>query len=425
MPTYYPRCVAHLSILLEDFKGGSDGKVHDLRVVPRSCEYVRNHHRAADTFQLELNYRDLPLDPRAMRSILVALYLGDVEDPIAEIPEDDDRFRVFLGYADEPETALSEDGETVSIKGRDLTALFLDHRWSGGTIDISRPLHQVVDEIVRAVPGAASLAERVVFDEGADEAVLADRKGRTKYVPRDGDDAWTVLVELCGQAGFVAVMDLDRLRIQPASMVGGQEAAFLFGQNLTRLVFRKNFVEARSSQIEVRCWNEQTRETTTALYPATPPVTKQKVGADGKVATETTPALPFYVSGAYTQADLDAIARATYDEMAREQMDGTLETREMLDLAGTVRLPLLMNGDTLTVTLADWDLASIASMSSGEAQAALVALGLDEEVASALVAAWQEANDLSTTFYVRAATHRWSLEDGYALSVEFKNQLLG
>ena len=232
---YHPRCRVVLRVLLEDFAGGQSEDLHTFDVVPRSSDVTRNTHRQADRFALELDYRDFPIDPRTLRSVLVAVYLGDVGATEYELALQDRSRLAFLGYADEPETTLGGNGETVRLEGRDYTSLFLDHKWTSTSIDIARGLQQVVEEIAAAVPGAEDM--RIVFDPGTAATDLSTVLWRTIFATSPGDDAWTVLVDLCGRAGLIPVVDLDRLRIVSPGTFGSAEAVFVYGHNVERLTY--------------------------------------------------------------------------------------------------------------------------------------------------------------------------------------------
>lgn len=419
---YFPRARVTLRVLLEDFDGGGGTKLHHYDVVPREVSVDRNTHREADTFDLELDYSDFPLDPRTVRSCQVQVWMGDVGDPAVDLPLERSEYLAFVGYVDEPETSLSDAGEKLTFSGRDYTCLFLDHRWDGGSIDVTRPLAQVVAYICENTPGAEQIA--VEFRGGSEAAVLADRVGKTKFAPEDKDDAWTVLVELCGLAGLVPVVELDTLVIKTPNEVQQRSVELGYGRDVASLRYRRKLNSARRAQVRVRCWNPQTREALEVTYPREPIVIAQKVSTAGKVSTETAPIVPWSIEGTFTADEIEAIARKIYEEMARSEVEGEVETREMLDRHGTP-LWLLANGDQLRITLGKADLSSIQGMSSTEAIAYLQGIGIDAGPAAALVDAFHQAEDLAARFYVMEASHRWSRDDGYRLSVKFANYVGG
>ena len=419
MPRFYPRARVIISVLLEKLDGGENDEVHTFEVRPRSVEWTADHYRSADQARVQLDYRDFPIDPRSLRSVAITIHCADAGAPQQELSLTRDTLR-FIGFVDQPETILSEDGEVVSFEARDYTALLLDYRWAGGAIGVDRPLSDVVAAVLAATPGCAGI--QVSYSSDAAGLRLSKLMGRTIYAPRDGDDAWTILVELCGRAGLLPVFRLDTLYIEPARQFQARSVRFIYGRNVSRLMFRRAFNEVRQLQIKVRCWNEATRKVIEATYPEKPIVLKKRIGAKGKVSTENAPLAAFYVSGDYSEAQLKDVAESVYEEQAREQFSGELDTMELADLDG-VDLTGLANGDQLQVRLGRQDQASIAAMSPSEARAHLVAppSSLNPAVAEALVASWSRVEAQSAAFYVKVARHSWDRDGGYKLSVEFIN----
>lgn len=432
---YYPRCGVILDVLLEDFAGGISSTTYTIEAIPRRVEIRRNGHREADTVRVELDYQDLPLDPRTLRAVRIRVLLGDTRDPLTELTADVLRFQAFIGFADVPETMLSESSETVTLEGRDYTGQWLDQGWDGTAIDISGPLSDVVLDVASHVAGMDGIT--IEYSEGASAVILATILGKTKFTPEHGDDCWTVLVDLCGRAGLIPLFNSDTLQILSASdfttapspdvgivpQFGGRRPAFLYGQNVSRLTFRRRFNERRTKQIEVRCWDAQKRLYTAAKYPPAPIVLSKKISAEGKVTDQDAPLLPYYVQGTYDLATLTSMAQRIYEEAAREQIEGEIETAEMVDLDGMTDLPLVGNGDGVVVTLDTPVVRAIDGMSDAEAVAwlSLPPRSIDPAVATALVAARATAGKLASTFYVQTATHEWSRDEGYKLSLKFIN----
>lgn len=420
--TYYPRCRVLLDLVLEDWAGGADESLQIIEAVPLEAEVQRNHHRAADTARIELDYASFPLDPRTLRAVRAIVLMGTVTEPGDELSADTAAHRAFLGFVDEPATSLADDGDTVVLEARDATSLFLDFKWAAGTaIDITQTLAALVSMILDTVPGVASML--VDFSEGAGDVVLADLVGRTKWAISPGDDAWTILVELCGLAGLIPVVEMDTLRIASAAEFKETEARFVYGENVSRLSYRRKLVESRSAQIVVRCWDEQARETREAVYPPAPLSNRTKLGVDGQPATTSADdkKVPYYMSGAYSVADLQAIAEAIYEEGARRQIEGELETYDLRDLEDETDLWLLGNGAQLSVELGRGEWADISGMGHGEAVAYLEARGWAADVADAYAKTRELAEGVAVSFYVRTARHRWSRADGYKSTIDFIN----
>lgn len=418
---YYPRARVLLEVLLEDWGDGSSEESYTLDVVPRELEVMRNGPREADTVRLVLSYRDLPLDPRSVRGVLVHAFLGDAKAPDVELPVDEDDHLAFVGVIDEPATTLEESGEQVTLEGRDLTAFWLDHPWTA-TIDIDRDLSRIVEEMMAAVPGAAGLAVEYAYSARALKP--ADVLGRTTWTPGRGEDAWTVLSALLVAVGLLPIVEHKKLRVTTLEdWAGTSEAVMLYGDNVSKLSFRRNLREARTERVELVCWDEQARETRTASYPEAP-AARKKLGLEG-VETDSEQVTRHNLVGSYTETQLADLAKQTWLENARGEFAGELETKELLDGDGVTDLTRLAAGDVLTVTLGKGDPSFFASMSQGEAVAFLTSgpRGLDQATAQALVASWRRAEDLKPWFYVQRASHRWDVRGGYSLSLEFSSMV--
>ena len=430
--TYYPRCGVLLDVVIEDFVGGA-GSAHTLPVVPRLVEVTKNDSRTADTCRIELDFADFPFDPRSLRSARARVFLWDAKPGAREMEVPEGQPPVFIGFVDAPEVKCDEGGDFVTLDCRDFTSVFLDFRWTDA-IDLTRPLATLLESFLQAIPAAAGL--RVGTTQGA--VVLAEPLNRTKWAPTKGDDAWSVLTALLGQAGLTPLVDGDHLLVLTQQEFGlpwsdarssfGPEptrTTFVYGENLSRFSVRRNFVENRTQQVLVRCWNEAERRLSTAYYPSTTPTPKTVMGVNGKATRQALTPLPFNIAGNHSQASLNALAEQLYTELALQEMQGTLETRELLDGTGTMAVPLVANGTRIRVTLRPTLLSNIAGLTAGEATAALRAAGIQDAVASALVDAFKKAERLAVDFYVRRAVHRWHHEDGYTATIDFMNILGG
>lgn len=409
----YPRCAVELRILAEDW-GADTATVRDVLVTPREVEVKRNDHRTADTARIQLDARDFPMDPRAVRSCAVRVLMADVGAPDGQLTEDD---VMFAGFLDVPEVRREDSGSRVTLECRDTTSLWLDTPWTAGAVDISGTLQDTVEAMMAQVPGAKG---QIGYSDGVDNIALGDIIGRTRFAPQKGDTAWAVLSDLLGRVALVPVyvgeilliltpddFGVDRATFLGTGDVTPYRAAFTFGSDVTSLEIRRNFVEARQRQIEVRCWDPAARKATSARYPAEAIVTKRKIGTDGQVTEEKAPILPFYVSGTYAAGDLDALAQRIYQNAAREEVQLEIETREMFPQAG--------NGARVSVDWLPTVPTDISGMAPGEAVRALTTgpRALAEDVAAAFVDGFEQARNLSREFYAQEVTHTWSAEEGY------------
>ena len=333
--TYRPRCMVTLDVLLQDVG------VASYKVIPRSASVVRNGLRVADTVSVELDYLDLSFDPRAIRDCKIDVFMGDVANPAEPALPQSDAYRIFTGYLDQPEASLSAAGELVRLKGRDFTSLLLDKEWTDGSIRIDRPLPMIVDEIVSGTPAAEVSVE---WDSSNVDVVISKLVGRTRFSPKQNDDRWTVLSEICGLVGLAPTFDLDVLKIVSpdlvaASSTSGTTAAFLYGGNVSELTYTRKLNSTAQHQVQVICWNETTRSTRTSVFPKTPIVLRQRRPTKGgKTVTDDAPIKTFHVRGSYTQADLDSRTERLFKESALSELEGRLETRDLADLHDVVDL---------------------------------------------------------------------------------------
>lgn len=420
---------------MEDWGAGTADS-YQISAVPLEVEILRNDHRTPDTASVTLDLRDFPFDARAFRSCRVKVMLGDVGAPDGALTEDDGQ---FIGFVDSPKVARSEDGDRVVLDCRDYTGLFIDHRWTGGAIALDVPLHTLVETIVGEVPGTdALLSDGLIgYSEGARDTVLSDLFGRTKFCPQPKDDTWTILCDILGRAGLIPVFVVDYLfiltpddfgvdRVTALTTFSPVSCTLAYGRDVRTLGYVRRFKEARTTQVEVRAYDETTRKTATARYPVAPIVMKRRISTKGKVTEDAAPIMPYYVSGAYSAASLAEVAQRIYTEAARQEIEVTAETTEMRDVDG-VSLPTVGNGARLTIDITADIVTDIAGLSTGEAIARLTtgSRALPVDVATAFVASVQAANNLAVTFYVKEARHKWSRDDGYSLSMTAINYVGG
>ena len=432
MAIYYPRAKAVIKVLLDSDDGE---QVHTFDAVPRSVEIKRNTQLEADTFDLTLDYGDFPLDPRSLRAVQVGLFLGDVGGADREDQIMSAKYRAFLGYADVPSTDLSEDDQSVRLTGRDYTGLFLDDIWKPqNKIEIDQTMQSVLEYIISKVPGAEDIkTEFSAQASSGKNTKLSDLLGKTIWTQRGkDDDSWTVLVDLFGAVGLLPVIVLDTLTIVAPGEVRDVQAYLQYGQNINRLEFSKNLNNIRRRQIKIVSWDAAAGVSRSATYPEKPIIIAKRISTKGKVKNETAPIVTFSVSGSQSKAELLARARNIYEQEARQQIEGKLETSEMrvpstYDKAqkqeNDVQLCALANGDSVVVQLSAIDRAGLLALNYSEAVETLVANGMRSSVARALISSLKQANRLAISFYVKTATHSWDRDAGYTLNVNFINFL--
>lgn len=113
-----------------------DGLSRYLDVVPIRSTRKMNSARLADELEIELDWKAFPFDARLVRAILILHYEGTVTSTDFGLGIQDrsrqslvaatGRNLRFIGMADEIQDGHSRDGDTLVIKGRDLTQLLID-----------------------------------------------------------------------------------------------------------------------------------------------------------------------------------------------------------------------------------------------------------------------------------------------------------
>lgn len=431
---FHPRALVVLNVILDDQIPGSPGVTVAYNAVPRSCEVKRNTARKADTAQVVLDYRDFPMDPRGIRDVRLTVHIEDSLTPQALLIPTRLNLR-FQGLVDRHEVTLGPDEEVVTLEARDFTGIWLDRRW---------PSDPVLDQILltgltlQAVVEAMRLRVTplilpTVFLDPTTAALMPTRfVGKTQFTAGKDDDAWTVLSKLLANFGLVPVFDRDILTVRTASTKGLNVAAFVYGQNVSRLMFRRSLSKGPSSRrIVIHSWDPIKGRALTGGFPLIndPRVARFKMNEKG-VGTLKITNVEYNVEGQYTPLTIGLLAEKVYNEQAQQEIEGDLETRDLTDTSNIPgKLLAIANGDTLLVRLGRELRASIEGLSPAEAIALLSdptkPNTLNPAVAAALVQAWTTTQAVAVTFYVREASHTWDREQGYKLSITFINFLLG
>lgn len=229
--------------------------------VPRSAQVELPQYRQAGKFSLELDWRELPIDPRLVRSCGVEIYMGtvspeDFDTGMTRVETDGSRRSVLrtsddggaprddlmllAGLADSWTTTQTGEGGLVKIEGRDLRGVFLDSPVDPDVlakIDLSQSLDFVILDVLKGHPAAAYMTITYSPDDwpnGAPPAVL-DRDGLTR-VRRNADGAgvnsgqqggdklnvWDVITRYSFLVGAIPYFRGRQLVIRPAVSVFDQ-----------------------------------------------------------------------------------------------------------------------------------------------------------------------------------------------------------
>lgn len=244
--------------------------------VPVTATVEMAGYRAAATYDLQLLYKDLPIDPRTVRAAAVEIHLGSVSnDDFArgirsvsgpgnsrtsilqtrtETGEPNQATLLMVGIVDEWEITMDDKTSMVAIKGRDLRGPLIDIPVSTSPgkaetfftqLDLSKSIDEVVAQALHMNPLFQEFTVKVNPAEWGDEGVPSpgDRdilprvrqgaKGKAKAAPAtmassaENVTYWDVITRLCFLCGAIPYFQGHDLLIRPSrSIFQQQRAAF-------------------------------------------------------------------------------------------------------------------------------------------------------------------------------------------------------
>jgi hypothetical protein len=224
--------------------------------IPKSASVECPNYRTAGKFSLEFDWRELPIDPRLVRSASVEIYMGSVPadefsrgmvglEPngrrasvmdiggvfSASQPRDD--LMVLSGLADSWYVQHNESGSIVKIEGRDLRGSFIDSPVDPevmNKLNLDQSVVDVVGDIILTHPVSAYMKVRHNPGDwpGGTPPRLLDTDGLTRV--RRGADGkksgggttdddismWDLITRYCDLVGAVPYFRGRSLVIRPA-----------------------------------------------------------------------------------------------------------------------------------------------------------------------------------------------------------------
>jgi hypothetical protein len=441
-----------LRVLWEDFKLKSDAslqKVYTLSIRPRRVSVNINDYTSADTFSVEIDYKHFPFDPRCIRSLGVTIFGQDMKS----LYGDDGRITeitpsrantLFQGFADEETIELSSDSRKISFEGRDFTAILIDAPFGHGKVDITRPLDVIITEFLSELKATAKLTVEnrtgetlpIIGKFAPDYSPLAAGKNVDRK-----DKYWEVIQDLVGRAGLIAFIEIDKLVISKPRNVYGRKSnyEFIYGQNLKSLQYKRKLGRQKDFNIQIKSLNLETKEVLVAKVPeeateqwckavgiAREAIKIEKIGPNGeKMAAEAAPYIGFVVPDIASKDQLIKIAEKTFEEVGRQQIEGSLETKEMVILQGAEENPVefdvtkIRNGTPVKVEIEQGDMDGLRRIkSAAEKEQFLIARGYEPSVAAALA---KSLGKFDTVFYTKAVEFSFDAEDGFQMKLDFVN----
>lgn len=303
---------------------GSNNLSFVMNRIPKSATVELPGYRQAGTFQLEFDWRELPIDPRLIRSAAVEIFLGSVSasdfstgmtsvdssgcrrsvlNTQSETGHPRDDLMALAGNVDSWFTQHTGEGGTVKIEGRDFRGMFLDSPCDEAVmakLNLSQPIPDLVADILRGHPAAQyikvmyipqdwpNLTPPPVLDVKGLTRVRrkAQGEGTTGSGPGDHVSMWDLITKYCFLVGAIPFFRGRNIIIRPASSVfdpskpkaGAKDRVFdpavrydddgnpfesrkmVFGRNIKELSFERKLSGTKVPVVEIVSFDTSSKE---------------------------------------------------------------------------------------------------------------------------------------------------------------------
>jgi hypothetical protein len=467
MSYYFPQASISLRIRWEDF--GTQNvdlqQIVKLDVLARRITVNINDYTQADTFNCEIDYKNFPFDPRCIRACGISIFLQDKKNifkpdnslnVIEPNPATDGTGNViFMGFVDEETIEFDDEKRVVKFEGRDFTSILIDAKYLvGKPLDLGQTLDKLIDQLLHdkdpqtgndILPSAHDL--KVVNRTNTTLPVLksffpgfGQPLAGQRNTGKD-DTYWEIIQDLVSRAGLIAFIELDKLVISTPRVLYDKSKAkqFVYGQNIKNLEIKRKLGRHKGFNVAVRCLDLNTKEVLTVRLPeegtadwakATGiPNTRVKVpviNPDGSQGTpKDAPAIAFRVANVNDRSKLIEIGEKIFEELSRQQLDGSFETHEMetpyKDGSDDKIFDLtqLRIGTPISIEIDQGDLQGISRVKDLATRIAyLEARGYERIIAQSFAIAMGQ---FTPVFYTKAASFTLDADTGFKLKVEFIN----
>lgn len=456
MGVYFPQSTTILRVRWESVTPNNQSfeEVSDLPILCKSVRVNINDYTQADTFEIEVDYKNFPFDPRCIRAVAVTIAMEDAKTVFN--PDNSLRYIqpridgnnpnvVFIGFADEERITFDDTKRTVRLEGRDYTALLIDKKYAKGAIGLEKKVDEVLSDILADSTDTAEI--KLDNQVQGDLPVLSSFWGEKdllsgKRNSRKDETYWDVIQDIVRRAGLIAYIQLDKLVIaKPRNIYDKSRAKkFVYGKNLLNLEFYRKIGRRRGFNLIVRSLNLNTKEVLEAKIPleatqewsdatgiSNTEVKLKKVKADGtaglKEDEEVAPYMSFLVADVSSKEQLVTIGEQLYEEIGRQEIEGSLETMEMATADGLNKefnILQCRNGTPIQVFLEQGDMKALSDSNKSKEEVAryLTNRGWPAKVASIFA---QKYNEFANIFYTKAVEFTLDNQQGFRCKLEFVN----
>jgi hypothetical protein len=418
------------------------------------CQKVRvniNDYTVADTFSLEVDYKNFPLDPRTLKSLGVSIYIQDVgelfrpppNNALHKIHPSEDNV-VLEGFVDTDTIDFDDTNRVIKMEGRDLTGLFLDTPWNLAPVPLSTPLDQLFSQIVKSLINTQKI--EVINNSGVNPLPTLGALGpefsslaNLKNVKKD-ESYWETMQDLASRAGLIIHMNIDKLIItKPRNLYTADPTKIvhmIYGQNLKSLEFKRKLGRLKGFNVIVRSFDDKTvnvakiPEESTPDWAAATGVTLKRVqipqfnASGAPQAPQDAPFFSFKVPNIADKSHLILVGEKIFEEISRQQIDGQFKTKEMLaptqdQIGTTFDLTKLDIGTPVKIEIDQDDLRELNRLTAIEDKVHyLIIRGYPPTMARVFA---ETMSKFHTTFYTKSFEMSIDNEQGWDLKVDFVN----
>lgn len=454
---YVPAAGTTAARVAQQQVGNEDVFQFDLR--PHRARLESNNYLEADQLELTFTYDEAGLDPRLLRSCEGYFYLVDSHSFAGPV-NGADNLR-FIGIARDVTRDFDPDqGKSLTIRFQDYTCLFLEMKNfpPDGIPSFSMTIQQAWEHICdntgyldmdtrTIVSTVENLKDRLVFQGDIDptrtlgSAVPARIARLGKPIVDHVSDAWAVWQATVGSLGLISFVRGDQVIVTTATdfYTSSDPPNLVYGKNILKLTESREMGQLSNKLIAVRAYDPLGKRTLESLYPdANSPLAqrKKKLGASAKKAPKSVTTqdyelldLPFAVA---SQDQLDQIAQRIWEERTRQELRGTLTTREMFvdTVQGSQHFDLLSlaAGDQIQVSIEREALDDIQALPTIQARyQALLVRGYSPSTANYISQNLDAINSLGSQFLVHSVTTEMEAtgpgSGKFEISIEFINRI--
>jgi hypothetical protein len=410
---FRPRALLRLAVVVH---GQNDPITFEVPVV--RARHARNDHNHADTLEVTVDWADTGVDPRWIASAIGEYHLGTADERGSWEPSEFNRR--FIGRLVEASRVGDGDAVRVEMTFHDYTSFFILAKpvASDAVPLYSDTLDQAWARLCETVPGAQDLDELEL--RGLDstpvigDGVAARFKKRGALHIKPGIDAWALWQQTVGMAGLISFFDQDVCVVTTARDLYTSDSPprILYGKNLLSFSEHRNNDRAAKGVIITSYDPIKGVSLEASFNPHAGNV--KKVGAKKKsrkarVIDVSKEYDVFAYPGVTEQTALDALCERVYFERARQELEGTVATGDMVaETSGGAMFDLLSlgSGDAIEIRfLGDEDVQFVKNFDTVQKRATyLERLGYTPQVAQIIAANVDSIGTRSNLFHVKSVT---------------------